>query len=83
MFQKQNENIAAVQDVLAQEMTRARKKESSDNQDTSDEGFTSVHHMAVEAVIRKWKGIIKRRKEKELMIDFSPSIITPNDHKYS
>jgi hypothetical protein len=39
--------------------------------------------MAVEAVIRKWKGIIKRRKEKELMIDFSPSIITPNDHKYS
>jgi len=64
MFQEKNSNISAVQDVIAKEMLRRRKKDSNKGlQDDDEGGLTSVHHMAVEHVIKKWRAIIKRKRE--------------------
>ncbi len=66
-----NANISAFQDLIAEEMRQRKQKDKkNDEGDKSTandyEGLTSVHHIAAEAAIFKWKQtIIRKRIQKQ------------------
>ncbi len=63
MYQKNNENITAVQDVIAKEINQKRTK----NLTLDHCGLTSSHHMAVEDAVRKMKAFVKLRKDERIL----------------
>ena len=75
LYQKRNENIMAVKEVFEKEVKRLKHKKQ--NQDSK--GFTSQHHMAAEATIRKIRQFLKIRNKQRRQAagggDFSDSLI--------
>lgn len=66
MYQKNNENITAVQDVIAKEINQKRNKiQGADN----NGGLTSSHQMAAEAAVRKWKIHVIRKRREHLQLE--------------
>ena len=60
IYQKQSENIVAFKELWEKEQ---RKKQNTEKwKDTS--GFTSQHHMAIEAAVRRIKANMGMRKQK-------------------
>jgi hypothetical protein len=57
IYQKRNENITMVKEVSDKETRRLRKKNK--NKDTV---FTSSHHMAAEATVRKFKAFLYEQR---------------------
>lgn len=51
IYQQGSEKVTALQEVIAKEMKKRRHKDKSKDH----EGLTSVHHMAAEAAVRKFK----------------------------